>query len=102
MAHDGATAFVTMGREAMNESWREDMRWTTGLMLQKDDNYTLFRAEDWKAWVTFTVVFTFLIIFDNVVMSRNPQMLTIGRAIVYTMFWVLMACCFGGWVYMYY
>jgi tellurite resistance protein TerC len=102
MAHDGATAFVTMGREAMNESWREDMRWTTGLMLQKDDNYTLFRAEDWKAWVTFTVVFTFLIVFDNVVMSRNPQMLTIGRAIVYTMFWVLMACCFGGWVYMYY
>merc|ERR1719183_3210041 len=35
-------------------------------------------------------------------MNRNPHALTIGRAFVYTMFWVAMACCFCGWVYWYY
>lgn len=66
--------------------------------LEKDEHYTLFRAEDWPAWVTFTSVFVVLIIFDNIVLNRNPAALTVSRAVFYTLFWVVMACGFCGWV----
>merc|ERR1719272_1307219 len=72
------------------------------IMLSKDNHYTLFRYEDWPAWVTFTTVFAFLITLDNMVLNRHPQALTISRAIMYTIFWILMACCFCAWVYWYY
>jgi len=72
------------------------------IALAKDNHYTLFRYEDWPAWVTFTVVFFVLITLDNVVLNRNPKALTMARAAIYTLFWVLMACCFAGWVYWYY
>lgn len=70
--------------------------------MAKDNHYTLFRYEDWPAWVTFTAVFFLLITLDNVVLNRNPKALTMARAALYTLFWVLMACCFAGWVYWYY
>merc|ERR1740130_1851349 len=72
------------------------------IAMAKDNHYTLFRWEDWPAWVTFTVVFFVLITLDNVVLNRNPKALTMARAAIYTLFWVLMACCFAGWVYWYY
>ena len=71
------------------------------LFLLKDDNYTLFRYEDWPAWVTFTTAFFVLITLDNVVLYRNPHVLTVTRAIVYSLFWILVACCFAGYVYWY-
>jgi tellurite resistance protein TerC len=94
-----ATAFLS---EHVSEHWRDELQYGANLMFQKDNHYTLFRSEDWVAWVTFTCVFIFLIIFDNVIMNRNPQSLTMMRAFVYTMFWVAMACCFCGWVGWYY
>jgi tellurite resistance protein TerC len=89
-------------QEFMHESWKEELSSTASFLLAKDNHYTLFRAEDWKAWVTFTIVFVFLIIFDNVVMNRNPHAMTMGRAFAYTMFWVAIAGCFCGWVYWFY
>jgi tellurite resistance protein TerC len=101
-SHAAGGAFVTIGRDMMAETWQDEMKYTANIMFAKDNGVTLFRAEDWKAWVTFTIVFTFLIIFDNVIMNRNPQALTIGRACIYALFWILMAGCFCGWVYWYY
>jgi tellurite resistance protein TerC len=77
----------------------DGLRYTVDAALEKDNGYTLFRMEDWAAWVTFTVVFLFLIIFDNVFLHRNPSALTVGRAICYTLFWMVCACGFCGWVY---
>merc|ERR1719324_2321548 len=39
-----------------------------------------------------------LITFDNVILHRNPAALTVPRAIAYTVFWIIMAFCFAGWV----
>lgn len=64
----------------------------------KDEHYTLFRWQDWPAWVIFTSVFSVLIFFDNFVLNRNPNSLTIKTAVAYTLFWVFVACCFCGWV----
>merc|ERR1719337_386992 len=66
--------------------------------LTKDNHYTLFRYEDWPAWVIFTSVFMVLIVFDNVILNRNPAALTVTRAVLYTLFWVMMACGFCVWV----
>jgi tellurite resistance protein TerC len=101
-AHHDSGAFVTIGRDMMAQSWQDEMRYTANIMFEKDNGVTLFRAEDWKAWVTFTIVFTFLIIFDNVVLNRNPHALTMGKACLFTLFWIAMAGCFCGWVYWYY
>jgi len=67
-----------------------------------DPSYTLFRIEDMTAWLTFSAVFVFLITFDNYFMNSKAEHLTVGRAILYTLFWIAMACCFCGWVWMYY
>merc|ERR1719390_65518 len=39
-----------------------------------------------------------LIVFDNVILHRNPHALTVTSAVAYTIFWILMACAFCGWV----
>lgn len=67
-----------------------------------DPSYKLFRAEDLTAWLTFSVVFVCLIVFDNYFMNSKAEHLTVGRAIRYTMFWIAMALCFCGWVWVYY
>jgi len=66
--------------------------------LAKDNNVTLFRYEDMHAWVLFTCVFAVLITFDNLILNRNPQALTMKRALLYSMFWMVMAGAFCGWV----
>lgn len=95
-------ALVTIGRQYFHHTFQDNLQFTVEAALAKDNHYTLFRWEDWPAWVTFTVVFMVLITLDNVILNRNPQVLTVTRAIVYTLFWVLMACCFCGWVFWYY
>merc|ERR1740130_2669524 len=67
-------------------------------MFEMDPTYTLFQMKDWPAWVIFTSIFLVLIIFDNVVLNRNPASLTVKRAVAYTLFWVACAGCFCGWV----
>jgi tellurite resistance protein TerC len=98
VASHGAAALVGLRHELVQHS-NLTLSETWGFMMEKDHNVTLFRAEDTNAWITFTLVFFFLITLDNVVLNRNPAALTVSRAVVYTLFWMLMACCFAGWVY---
>lgn len=65
-------------------------------------DYTLFRAEDTSAWVTFTLVFFGLITFDMFVLNRNPTALSMTKAVIFTMFWIGCAGMFCVWVYWYY
>jgi tellurite resistance protein TerC len=78
------------------------LKYTLGVAFRPDHHYTLFRREDWQAWVTFTSVFLMLIIFDNVFFARNPKSLTFMRAIFYTLFWIAVACAFCGFVVCFY
>jgi len=75
---------------------------TFSAAIEKDHTYTLFQWKDWPAWATFTSIFFVLIIFDNVVLNRNPAALTVKRAVAYTLFWIATAGCFCGWVAWYY
>jgi len=79
-------------------SFHEGLSYTFQAAFAKDNGYTLFRSEDLAAWVIFTSIFLVLIIFDNVILHRNPAALTVSRAIAYTLFWVVMAFGFCGWV----
>jgi len=85
-------------RHHLEAVFQDSLRYTVAAGLEKDNNYTLFRWEDWPAWVIFTSVFLTLIIFDNVILHRNPQALTIRVAVVYTLFWIACAGVFCGWV----
>jgi len=95
-------SLMSVGRQYFHHSFTDSVQLTAETLLAKDNHYTLFRYEDWPAWVTFTCVFCILITLDNVVLNRNPQALTVTRAIMYTLFWIMTACCFCGWVYWYY
>lgn len=97
-----AHSLATTGRQYFYHSFSDNVQFTVEAALAKDNHYTLFRWEDWPAWVTFTAVFFVLITLDNVVLNRNPQVLTVTRAVLYTVFWILMACAFCGWVFWYY
>jgi len=66
--------------------------------IAKDNKVTLFRYEDMHAWITFTCVFALLITFDNLILNRNPKALTMTRALLYSLFWMVMAACFCGWI----
>jgi tellurite resistance protein TerC len=93
-----AKSLALLDRNNVAAFFQDTLRESWGLAFAKDNNYTLFRYEDWPAWVIFTSVFLVLITFDNVILHRNPQALTVTRAIFYTLFWICMACCFCGWV----
>jgi len=99
---DHVHSLMSVGRQYFHHSFTDSVQLTAETLLAKDNHYTLFRYEDWPAWVTFTCVFCILITLDNVVLNRNPQALTVTRAIMYTLFWIMTACCFCGWVYWYY
>lgn len=64
----------------------------------KDNHYTLFRAEDAKYWIFFSITFAVLIFFDNFVLHRSNKALTPFTATAYTVFWIIMACVFCGWI----
>jgi tellurite resistance protein TerC len=61
-------------------------------------DYHLFRTQDATSWITFSIVFVILIIFDNFCLHRSNKALSLGQASVYTFFWVLCAGCFCGWI----
>jgi tellurite resistance protein TerC len=93
------SSMVKVERHEFFFSFQDGFLNTVHAMFQKDNHYTLFRAEDLSAWVTFTAVFFVLIAFDNCVLHRNPRALTIGWACMYTLFWIGCACGFCGYVY---
>jgi len=93
-----AKSLALLDRHNLFASFQDGFQYTLGLAFTKDNGYTLFRYEDWPAWVIFSSVFLVLIIFDNVVLHRNPKALTVGSAIAYTLFWMVAACGFCGWV----
>jgi len=97
-----AKALALVDRHTLFVSVEDGLRYTLDAALSKDNGYTLFRWEDWPAWVIFTSVFMVLIIFDNVILHRNPHALTVTRAVLYTLFWMVAACGFCGWVYWWY
>jgi len=83
----------------MQQSWQDDLQMAGSFMISKDQRYTLFKWEDWPAWVIFTCAFIVLVLFDNYVIFRSPRSLTVLRAVLYTMFWVACACGFCTWIY---
>jgi len=85
--------------EKVVKALTESAKFLETIALEKDNHVTLFRAEDMGAWITFTCVFVVLIIFDNVLLHRNPKALTLGRAACYTIFWVACAGAFCYYVY---
>lgn len=97
-----SSALVTFDQKYTYSRLEEDMKFTWHSAFEKDNHYTLFRWEDSTAWIIFTCVFAFLIVLDNVVLNRNPKALTMMRATLFTLFWVLCAFGFCGWVNYYY
>jgi len=77
---------------------KNDLEFTLEAALAKDNNVTLFRPEDMQLWVVFTCVFAALITFDNVILNRNPAALTMKRAMLYSLFWMVMAAGFCFWI----
>lgn len=66
---------------------------------QRDDDARLFKEEDLPAWITFTVVFFVLIIFDSKVLHRKEGTFSFRMAMLYTCFWLSCAGCFCFYVY---
>jgi len=93
-----APSLMLVDRHQMINNLEEGLRYTYDAAMAKDNGYTLFRWEDSTAWIIFTSVFMTLIIFDNVVLNRNPKALTMSRACIYTLFWIFVAAGFCGWV----
>jgi len=95
-------SLVTVDRQTLYSSFQDGMRYTLHEAFSKDNHYTLFRMEDWPAWVTFSAVFAVMLTFDQFVLHRKPEALTLKWAFFYTLFWIGCACGFCGWVYCYY
>jgi predicted tellurium resistance membrane protein TerC len=64
-----------------------------------DGHYVMFKKEDFTAWITFTIVFTILIIFDNFILNRKHQRIGMLRAAVQTVFWMFTAGAFAVYIY---
>lgn len=66
-----------------------------------NDDFQLFRKEDWLRWVIFSCIAALLLIFDNVILHRNIEALTFSRSCAYTVFWVCCAASFNVYVYVF-
>jgi tellurite resistance protein TerC len=98
--HSPALVAVSSHVENFMTSLENGMRYVGTATYEGDGDYHLFRAQDTTAWITFSIVFAVLIIFDNFVLHRSNKALSLGQAALYTMFWVL---CAGGFcVYIFY
>jgi tellurite resistance protein TerC len=60
---------------------------------------TLFQEEDLVPWIVFTMVFIVLVIFDNAVLHRKNEKLTLLKSILYTTFWIAVAGMFNCYVW---
>lgn len=59
---------------------------------------TLFQQEDIINWTVFTAVFTILIIFDNFILHRKAEKLTLLQSLLYTTFWIAVAGMFNVYI----
>jgi len=100
MAHPAlVVGKVALDRQYLYSTFRDGLDYTISEAFSHDNHYTLFRREDWAAWVTFSAVFVVLLTFDHLVLNRRTKSLTMRWAICYTLFYVACACGFCGWVY---
>lgn len=95
---NATTAFASEGSNTIENMVVSGMH----SMFQGDPSYTLFQYKDIGAWATFSAVFVALIIFDNCVLNRSNDALTLSKALWYTLFWIMTACAFCVWVYFYF
>ncbi len=75
-----ASELHTYAREQYVAMFQEGM----DLVGHPDGHYVMFKKEDFTAWVTFTIAFTILIIFDNFILNRKHQRIGMLRAAVQT------------------
>lgn len=68
-------------------------------ILDYSPEFALFRSEDGLEWTIFTLVFFALLLFDNFVLHRKEEILSFGRACLYTCFWVVCAGIFNLYIY---
>jgi len=59
----------------------------------------LFAEEDLVPWIVFTLVFFVLVVFDNFVLHRKAEKLTLLKAMLYTTFWIAVAGMFNVYVW---
>jgi tellurite resistance protein TerC len=86
------------------DNWNSPEVWDVGEHFRKDGHpqkYKLFDPADIVAWLVFTGVFIVLILFDNLVLHRRATKLSFGCAVLYTIFWLGMACCFCAFIWWY-
>jgi len=98
-ANQSALVAIEQKYDHMMLSLGEGLRYVEQATYEGDGVYTLFRGQDTSAWVTFTIVFAVMILFDNCVLHRGNKALSVGVATMYTLFWVMMAGCFCGYIY---
>jgi len=60
---------------------------------------TLFQQEDIINWSVFTAVFTILIIFDNFILHRKAEKLSLLKSMLYTSFWISVAGMFNVYIF---
>lgn len=90
-----ATELHTYAREQYVAMFQEGM----DLVGHPDGHYVMFKKEDLTAWVTFTIAFTILILFDNFILNRKHQRIGMLRAAVQTVFWMFTAGAFAVYIY---
>lgn len=54
-------------------------------------NTVLFEERDMVPWIVFTLSFFILVIFDNTVLHRKAEKLSLSQAMLYTAFWITCA-----------
>jgi len=74
----------------------QDHHGTTAI---KEAETKFFEEEDLDSWIIFTVVFFLLIFFDNFVLHRKAEKLSLLQAFLYTTFWISCAGAFNIYVY---
>eukprot|EP00933_Yihiella_yeosuensis_P075778 TRINITY_DN852_c0_g2_i1.p1 TRINITY_DN852_c0_g2~~TRINITY_DN852_c0_g2_i1.p1 ORF type:complete len:437 (+),score=107.33 TRINITY_DN852_c0_g2_i1:152-1462(+) len=84
------------------ESRNKELMHTAVAKIFEPVPYTLFQAKDLQAWGIFSAVFVALVTFDHYFLNSNTQALTLKRALGYTLWWIMTAFCFAGWVYYYF
>lgn len=74
----------------------------SSLKLPNDRNTkeaVLFKEEDLVPWVVFTCVFIVLVVFDNAVLHRKAEKLSLLKSMLYTTFWIAVAAMFNVYVF---
>jgi len=69
------------------------------IAMKKRDDYKLFQSSDLYMWIAFAVIFVVLILFDNLVLHRGNKAPSLGKALVFTAFWMFCGFLWGVAIY---